>query len=104
MKVLYKDKEIELKDGMKVNELCKDDIQKAANAIMGCRVNNEVKPLNYALYDRAKLELIDYTNKDGKRIYVRGLLFVMGKAFSELYPDALLTVDYQLDNANLYLS
>ncbi len=101
MKVLYQDKEIETKEGMRVNELCEADIQKATNAIMGCRVNNEVKPLNYALHDRAKLELIDYTNKDGKRIYVRGLLFVMGKAFSELYPDALLTVDYQLDNAML---
>lgn len=101
MKVLYQDKEIETKEGIRVNELCEADIQKATNAVMGCRVNNEVKPLNYALHDRAKLELIDYTNKDGKRIYVRGLLFVMGKAFSELYPDALLTVDYQLDNAML---
>lgn len=101
MKVLYQDKEIETKEGIRVNELCEADIQKATNAVMGCRVNNEVKPLNYALHDRAKLELLDYTNKDGKRIYVRGLLFVMGKAFSELYPDALLTVDYQLDNAML---
>ena len=33
------------------------------------------------------------------RIYVRGLLLIMSKAFNKLYPDALLTVNYQLSNA-----
>ena len=33
------------------------------------------------------------------RIYTRTLLYIMGKAFSQVYPDALLTVNYQLSNA-----
>ena len=33
------------------------------------------------------------TDKDGMRVYKRGLIYIIAKAFSELYPQALLTVD-----------
>ena len=35
------------------------------------------------------------------RIYKRGLIYIIAKAFSELYPEALLTVNYQLYHSML---
>ena len=47
------------------------------------------------------MELIDTTTRDGRRVYIRGLLYIMAKALYELYPKALLTVNYQLSNSML---
>lgn len=45
--------------------------------------------------------MIDLTDKDGIRIYRRGLIYIIGKAFYETYPEALLTINYQLSNSLL---
>ena len=47
----------------------------------------------------SKIELLDISNADGMRIYIRGLLYVMSKAFEELYPQAEVGVEYQLSNS-----
>lgn len=46
-----------------------------------------------------KIELLDYTSDDGKVVYIRGLLYIMSMAVYELYPDAYMTINYQLSNA-----
>ena len=46
--------------------------------------NNEIKNLNYEINSDGKLELIDITDKDGMRIYKRGLIYIISKAFYEL--------------------
>ena len=33
------------------------------------------------------------------KIYVRTLVYIMGKAFEKIYPSEKLTVEYQLGNA-----
>ena len=68
------------------------------NAI-ACIYNNEVKSLNTEVGKNDKVKPIDLTQKDGRRIYQRGILYIMGKAFNEIYPKALLTVDFQLSNS-----
>ncbi len=67
--------------------------------IMACRCNNEVKSLNTEVKDTDKVEPIYVTEKDGRRIFQRGILYIMGKAFNKLYPEALLTVDFHLSNS-----
>ena len=101
MKIIYKDNELNIEKGMKVVDVFKEEIEKSNKKIIGCMVNNEVKSLDYKLEKESNVSLIDVTDKDGKRIYIRGLLYVMGKAFNETYKDALLTVDYQLNNSML---
>ena len=101
MKILYSNKEIEIQSESRVIDVFKEEIEKSDKNILGCRINNEVKSLNYVIKDNSKIEFIDYSSKDGRRIYRRGLLYIMGMAFNELYPDALLTVDYQLSNSML---
>lgn len=81
-----------------VAELYEEEI-KEKNTIIACSSNYEIKSLNYIPKEHDKIELVDVTTRDGRRIYIRGILYVMSKAFSECYPKALLTVNYQLTNA-----
>ncbi len=87
---------------MKVIEKYDEEIKKAkeeGRTIIACMCNNEVKSLNYDLKEKDKIELLDTTTKDGMRIYIRGILYIMAKALHEKYPEALLSVNYQLSDA-----
>ncbi len=101
MQIIYEEHIIDVKKGTKIIDLLKDEIAKSRNKVIACRFNNEVKSLNYEINSDGKIELIDLTNKDGMRIYRRGLIYVIGKAFYETYPEALLTINFQLSNSLL---
>lgn len=99
MKVAYENKELEVEKGTRVYELLKNEIENAKIEVIACMCNNEVRSLNLELHEDCKLELIDLNSKDGMMIYIRGIMYIMDKALNELYPEALLTVNYQLSNA-----
>lgn len=101
MKINFQNNILERKDVISIQELFKKEIETSNKMIIAARVNNEVKSLDFIIDKDCTIELINRANVDGRRIYTRGLLYVMGKAFHELYPEALLTVNYQLSNAML---
>ncbi len=101
MKINFQNNILERKDVISIQELFKKEIETSNKMIIAARVNNEVKSLDFIIDKDCTIELINRANVDGRRIYTRGLLYVMGKAFHELYPEALLTVNYQLFNAML---
>ena len=76
----------------------KEAIEEKENVI-ACMINNEVKPLDYVLKQNDEVELLNTSSRDGARIYTRGLLFIMGMAFNELYPEIKLTVNFQLSSS-----
>ena len=82
-----------------VFELFKDKIKE--KGIIACRFNNEVKSLDFKIEENGKIELIDISNKDGMRIYRRGLIYILSKAFEELYPNAKTEINFQLSNSML---
>ena len=96
MQVVYNNSYIDVKKGTRVNELLKDAIKNANKPIIACMFNNELKSLNYEINTSGEIKLVDVTQKDGMRVYKRGLIYIVGKAFQELYPEALLTINYQL--------
>lgn len=96
MKIIYEDKVFEASEPIQVNELLKNEI---TDKNIACICNNEVHALDYEIRDNARVELIDLYTKEGREVYIRGIMFVMGKAFADVYPAALLTVNYQLHNA-----
>ena len=96
MKIIFEDKVFESSSPIKVNDLLKKEIKENHIA---CICNNEVHALDYEIRENSKLELLDLSTKEGREVYIRGIMFVMGKAFYEVYPKALLTVNYQLHNS-----
>ena len=101
MQIVYNDKMINVEENTKVCDLFKEEIRKSNNEIIACKFNNEVKSLNYKIKENGKIELIDITDKDGMRIYQRGLIYIIAKAFHDIYPNALLTINYQLYHSML---
>lgn len=101
MQIKYKDKVINAKEDIRVYDLFKDEIEKSNNEIIACKFNNEVKGLGFKLATNGTIELLDITDKDGMRVYQRGLIYVVAKAFRDVYPEALLTVNYQLYHSML---
>ena len=96
MQIKYKDIIIDVKEGTRVSEVLSEEIRNSDLKIIACKFNNEVKNLNFKLREDGEIELIDITDKDGIRIYTRGLMYIVSKAVEELYPKALITIDYQL--------
>ncbi len=99
MQVDYNNIIIDVKENTKVCDLLKEEIAKAECKVIACKFNNEIKNLNYEIKSSGKLELIDLNDKDGMRVYRRGLVYIISKAFYELYPGCLITINYQLYNS-----
>ena len=100
MKITYESKEYEVEYGTSVGDAFKDQIENhELKNIIAARLNNSIVSLKTPITEDGEIEFFNRQDKDGRIIYIRGLLFLMCKAFSEVYPDALLTVNYQLSNA-----
>ena len=99
MIITYKEKELEIKEKIKISELLKDEIEKNEYPVVGAKFNNEYQNLDFDIETDGKIELIDISQKEGMNIYRRTLVFIMGKAFEEIYPDSKVKVNYQLDNS-----
>lgn len=91
---------IEIEESISIKEGLKVQIEKSdVKDIIAARYNNEVVSLDKEINKDGKIEFINKQNRDGRYIYIRGALYIASKAISELYPKALLTVNYQLTNA-----
>ena len=99
MKITYKGKELEVQEPIKIEELLKKEIDNSKYKVVGCIFNNEYQNLEYEVKNDGKVDLIDTFSKEGMKIYVRTLVYIMGKAFEKIYPSEKLTVEYQLGNA-----
>lgn len=98
MKITYKDQTINCKKGTKISEALKEQIEQNKYTVMGAKYNNEYKNLDSEITEDGKAELVDISMKEGTKIYRRTLIYIMGMAFQEIEPKALITVDYQLSN------
>ena len=96
MRIFFNGKIFESSHPIMVNELLKDDIK---DNHIACIVNNQVHALDYEIREDSNVELLDTSCKQGREVYIRGIMYVMGKAFYDVYPELLLTVNYQLHNS-----
>ena len=90
---------MEIQEPQKVIDVFKKECNEH---VIACICNNQIQSLNHVLKEDTNIKFIDISDKDGLRIYIRGLSYIMAKAFSEVYPKALLTVDYQLSNSMFF--
>ena len=98
MDVTYKEEKIKSKKGMKISEILKRQIEESKYTVVGAKFNNQYKNLDDVINEDGQLELVDISMKEGTKIYRRTLIYIMGKAFERVAPEALITVDYQLAN------
>lgn len=99
MRIKYNGRDIQINSGETVSQVFKEEIEKSEYAVVGCVYNNEYKNLETLIEEDAKIELLDRASKEGMKIYIRTLVYIMGKAFETLYPKEKIMVEYQLGNA-----
>ena len=100
MKITYDNREFDIEENTTIGEAFKKEIENSKlKDIIAARFNNTIESLNLPIKKDGEIEFINREDKDGRIINIRGLLFIMSMAFSEVYPKALLTVNYQLSNA-----
>ena len=100
MKIQFNEETREIAEENKtVVEIFEKEIQENSKRIIACNCNNEIKSLNYVPKENDKITFVDIQSRDGRRTYIRGILYVMSMAFHECYPEALLSINYQLNNA-----
>ena len=64
--------------------------------ILGAYVNNRPKPLDYEMVKPRMVEFFDYTCRDGQRMYLRTLSFILYAAVKNLWPEAQLKIDHAI--------
>ena len=64
--------------------------------ILGAYVNHRPKPLDYDLVKPRVVDFIDYSCRDGQRMYLRTLSFILFAAIRNLWPDARLKIDHAI--------
>ncbi len=92
-------KKFSVNPGESIKEALKEEIENSKTKIITCNFNNEIKSLNHIPKTDGKVELLDYSTTEGKRVYVRGIMYVMAMAVHILYPESFMTINYQLDNS-----
>ena len=66
--------------------------------IIGAIFNNELCDLGKEITADGNIEFFTMQNKDGALFYLRSILFILIKAAKELFPHAILHVEYNIGN------
>ena len=96
MKIVCNEKTIEVDEGIAIKDGLSEFVPEKAIA---ARYNNEIASLNAPIDKDGNIEFFDRTTKDGREIYIRGLLYLTCMAVERAYPGSKFNVDYQLSNA-----
>ena len=97
MKIVFEDSEYEIPQNTTIKEAFGDKI--LSNDIIAAKYNNKIASLNHPIRKKGNISFISRKEKEGREIYIRGLLYLVSKVFDETYPDLKLTIKYQLSSA-----
>ena len=82
--------------GTRLSEIAMDLEIQLPYPVMGAKVNNEVKSLNYRLYSNKVIEFFDARNVSGDGMYNRSLNFLLYKAVKDLYPEQDIVIKHSI--------
>ncbi len=100
MRVTYENKDFEIEKGTKIIDAFRNEIENSTiKDIIAVKFNNTIESLDSTIEKNGTIEFISRENKEGRQIYIRGLIFLTCKAFYEIFPNAHLTVNYQLSDS-----
>lgn len=61
-----------------------------------CRVNNKTEDLRFPIYAPKQVEYLSDLSESGRRVYVRGLCFMLYKAVTEMFPGSQLRIEHSI--------
>jgi uridine kinase len=96
IKCVNSDKDCEFPLGTTLGEIAQLLSVETKLPILGAYVNNRAKPLDYEMVKPRRVEFIDYSCRDGQRMYLRSLSFILYAAARNLWPQARLKIDHAI--------
>ncbi len=84
--------------GVTLEEIALDQKIQLKTPVCGALVNNKLKELSFSVVKSKNIEFVDMIHPDGRRMYIRSLLFVFYAAVNELYPEARMSIEHGISN------
>ncbi len=84
--------------GITLEEIAMDQQITLGTPVCGALVNNKLKELSFSVVKSKSVEFIDLYHPDGRRMYIRSLLFIMYAAVREVFPEVTLNVEHGIAN------
>ena len=99
MKITLKDGSVkEYAQAMSVYDIALDISEGLARAACAGKVNGEVVDLRHELNDDCELEILTFSNEDGKKAYRHTASHIMAQAVKRLYPEAKLAIGPEIED------
>jgi uridine kinase len=90
-------------EGVEVGSLLSEQERETELRPLAALVNNDLVSLSYPLTVNSKVRFLSKDSPHGWRVYRRSLCFLLGKAMSDLYPEAHFAVEHSF-GSGLYCS
>jgi uridine kinase len=68
----------------------------STRCVVGAKLNNRIVGMYEKIWEASKIEFLDLKSEDGMRIYRQSLVYILGWASSELYPNYKLNIKHSL--------
>lgn len=92
---------IECPKGTKLVDLVKQTYEGCHKDVIIAKVDNVLTELREALYDDCSVEFLTLSSYEARRIYARGLSFVLIRAAMEVFPGCTVSIEHSI-NKGLY--
>lgn len=100
--VKYKDNKYVYPNGISLLDISKDFQKEFKEKIIIARVNGLITELNQKIFNSCTVEFQDRTSVIGNKVYESGLLFILIKAFKDVY-SSRIRVEHSIDKG-VYIS
>ncbi len=98
IEIIISGKKYRVPKGMTLDEISKNFYDKFKYPILIAKVDNNLRELNYTIQKNANIEFLDLTSREGNRVYVSGLVYLLIFTVKSLYgPNANIYVKHSLD-------
>lgn len=98
MEVTISGKKYKLSQGMTLEEIAKEFQKDYTYPILVARVNNRLKELTEVITDDADIKFYDLTSREGNRVHISGLTYMILYTVKKLYgEDANIVVQHSID-------
>jgi len=75
---------------------------KLDNRVCGAIVNNQIRELSFCLVKPKQIEFIDVTHPDGRRLFIRSLIFLLYAAVKDTFPEVQLKIQNSISNGYFF--
>lgn len=98
IEIIISGKKYRVPKGITLDEISKNFYDKFKYPILIAKVDNNLRELNYTIQKNANIEFLDLTSREGNRVYVSGLVYLLIFTVKSLYgPNANIYVKHSLD-------